>query len=336
MEVIMKICNQEYSNGDMYRYCNPSSIYNARRYTLSDGRGAGQKLIEVKTAAGLRLTLSESRCLDIVELEYRNVNFGFLSKNGIGSIPVDSPETDSFLKYWSGGFLATCGLRNAGDPSEHNGEFFPLHGHIGLTPAENVNISVDEREIKIRGTMRETALYGHNLELVRTITVPSDGADVTVHDAIHNRTPEAEPIFLLYHVNFGFPFLSEHLKLTFPEGTVKGRTPDAEAVIADHAKITAPIDGQSPYVFFHYPKDKTATVVLENTRLNVAAGLTYDTKSLPVLAQWKCMKSGDYALGIEPGTSHIKGRKAELESGYGVKVEPFGTLEYGFRLSLRA
>ena len=52
------------------------------------------------------------------------------------------------------------------------------------------------------------------------------------------------------------------------------------------------------------------------------------------MSQWECMCSGDYALGIEPGTKPFSGRKEELENGYDVQIPGFGSLKYGFSITL--
>ena len=328
----MKIHGHYYSREDLLRRCNPSALYGTRRLTLSQGRGKGQGLIEVRTAAGLRLTLLEDKCLDILEMEYKGINLGFLSKNGL--VNENNPEADTFLKYWQGGFLGTCGLRNVGAPCHVNGEFFPFHGRIGQSPADKISITETEELISVSGTIRESALFGHCLEMERRIEIPSDGAEVTVRDIVRNLTPEPEPVFLLYHINFGFPFLSEALTAKFPEGELKGRTPEAEAILGSHASFTAPADGAPEHVFFHIPREEDPSVTLTNKQLGISAQISYSSKQLPVLAEWRCMKSGDYALGIEPSTSYINGRAKELEQDYDIAVPGFGELEFGFTIKL--
>jgi len=324
----MNINGQQYSLKDLLRYGIPKTVYGARRMELTEGRHKGQQLIEVKTAKGLSATLLESKCLDIYELSYKGVNLAFFSKNGL----VNSEGLGDFTSYWQGGFLSTCGLRNTGGSCEYEGEYFPTHGSLGLTAAEHISVSADENEICISGKTSETALFGHHLEMVRKITIPSDGAKIVVSDTIHNLTSKAEPLFLLYHINFGFPFLSENLELEFPEAEVRGRTDLAEQKIADYKKICPPIDDEPEVVYFHTVNEKDAQVKLTNKPLGIKAVLSYDSNSLPVLAQWKSMKSGDYALGIEPGTSFIRGRKEEMENGYDIKVPAFGKLEFGFTI----
>ncbi|MCL2579234.1 MAG: aldose 1-epimerase family protein [Oscillospiraceae bacterium] len=334
----MNIYGRQYSREELLRHCNTDSLYTARRIELADGRGRGSRMVEVKTAGGLRALLAEDKCLDIVALEYKGVNLGFLSKNGIVNTPVSNPEVNSFVKYWPGGFLSTCGLRNTGPSCEIDGEFFPLHGHIGLTPAESVNtmnVCIDgEDTLIITGNMRESALFGHCLEMERRIVIPAGGECVTVYDTVHNLSPHPEPVLMLYHINFGFPFLSEGLVLDFPEGKVRGRTGFAEQRISEHKKTTAPIDGEPEVVFFHTPSERSVKVVLKNERLGLQAQVRYDSERLPVLAQWKSMRAGDYALGIEPGTSFIRGRKEELENGYDIALPAFGQMQFGFTVEL--
>ena len=322
------------SREDLIRRCNhPHTMYGARRVTVTDGKGRGQRLIEVKTAGGLRATFMEDKCLDILDLDYKGVNLAYYTKNGLTD--VRHTETDSYLKYWSGGFMFTCGLRNVGPTCTVDGEFHPFHGRIGMTPAEHVNVKVNEEAITITGIARETSVFGHSLEMERTVVIPSFGSEITYRDQVRNLTPEEEHVFMLYHINFGYPFLSEKLSVKFPEGEIKGRTPDAEAVKDKHAIFTTPIDGEPERVFFHYPKDEFPKVLLHNTELGISAEVEFDKKQLPILTQWKSMRSSDYALGIEPCTNTVKGRAGELQDGYDIKVPGFGALDYGVTIKFR-
>ena len=317
---------------DLLRHCNPDAVYGARRVAITEGRGSGQRLIEVKTLGGLRASFMEDKCLDILDLEYKGVNLAFLSKNGITD--VRHTEGDGFLKYWAGAFLGTCGLRNVGEPCTHDGEYMPFHGRIGMTPAEQINVKTDYDNIIISGITRETALFGHRLEMERTITIPTHGAKITVRDEVRNLTPESEYVFMLYHINFGYPFLDAGLETKFPSGDVKGRTPAAQKVIDAKDVYTSAVDGGNETVYFYFTEEKRPKVWMRNPKLRLAATVEYERSQFPVLSVWKCLRSGDYALGIEPTTSQIRGRDEEIKNGYDVKIAPFGTLEYGFTLSI--
>ena len=105
----------------------------------------------------------------------------------------------------------------------------------------------------------------------------------------------------------------------------------AAAGIARHKVIEAPAAQYDEQVFFHEQPggaDGTAGVRLVNPALGLFAELRYDTSVLPVLAEWKSMKSGDYALGLEPSNNYIKGRVEERRNGTLKTIEPHGTLRF--------
>ena len=328
----MIIYGQEYTREDLLRRNNLQALYGARRVTVAEGRGKGQGLVEIKTTDGLRATILEDKCLDILDLEYRGINLGFLSKNGL--VNENLPETASFHQYWFGGFLSTCGIRNSGPPCTIDGEFFPFHGRIGVTAAEQISISIDDKLIAVEGTIRESALFGHCLEMRRRIEIPSDGASITIRDVISNLTPVPQPILMLYHINFGFPFLSEHLVAKFPEGEVRGRCKEAQAVVNSHNIFTEPKDGVPEHVFYHLPHAEYPRVLLSNNKLSLHATIDYKRCQFPILAEWRCMKPGDYALGIEPTTGYIVGRAESLANGYDTSVQAFSSLEFGCKISI--
>ena len=330
----MLINGKEYLKNDLLRRAgNLDSLWGARRIALEDGMAGGMKAVEVWNASGLRLLISIERCLDILELNYRGHNIGYLSKNGVVSNVYACPNSDLFFRYWSGGMLSTCGLRNTGISNESNGEFFPLHGHIGITPAYHVGIDVDDiGYITITGAVRESDMFGHCFVLSRTIKIPVDRAEISVHDEISNNTPKDEPLFLLYHINFGFPFLDDGVTIEFPEGDIRGHTPNATKEISKHMEISAPVDEKPEQCFFHTLKHRDACVRITNKSLGFSSAIHYDAEKLPVLTEWKSMGSGDYGLGIEPGTCYLKGRDLELKEGYACHVKAFDTSVYGFNI----
>ncbi|NLW10461.1 MAG: aldose 1-epimerase family protein [Clostridiaceae bacterium] len=344
------------SGEELYSWTGSTDQYfSIRRLILADGPAAGMNLIEVITAGGIRALINESRALDIYELHYRGVNLGFQSKNGLAG-PVSNWVTPGeFARTWPAGFLATCGLRNTGPDTEAADGYHPLHGRIGQTAAERVGITVDEDKMQliITGYIRESALFGHHLVMERTIAFDLKGAKISYSDKIINHAAEAEPVFLLYHINFGFPFLSPALECNYPEGDVLPRTDEAAVNLAEHTKIIAPVDGKPEQVFFHmpvgvdvsvdaalpldrYPQAGSASdeaqVKLLNRELGIAAAMSWKWSELPVLSQWKSMKAGDYALGIEPGNTLIRGRKTELELDSVPLVAGHSSITKGFVL----
>jgi len=106
-------------------------------------------------------------------------------------------------------------------------------------------------------------------------------------------------------MNFGHPFLSPALRLVLPDGTTTTpRNEDAAAGLGRERTFCAPVDGAAEQVFFHKVpgEDGFGQVRAENPELGFGAEVRWSLGSLPVLAQWKCMRSGEYVLGIEPST----------------------------------
>lgn len=313
-------------------------LYSIRRMQLSEGDGDGLRLIEVFTSAGLRALFCESRALDLFELHFKGVNIGFHSKNGLKSGRV-LPITGEFSPNWPGGMLSTCGLRNAGPDSQTGAEYHPLHGRINGMAAEHLGIDINPEydTLVISGQMRESALFGHHLLLERRITIPLHGSVIEYQDTVKNLSADPEPIFLLYHFNFGYPFLAPGLKLDFMPGQVIPRTDDARAGLAEFDQIIKPQDHYPEQVFFHLPlpaDEPDREVRLARPDLAIAAKLQFSSRELPILIQWKSMKSGDYALGIEPSTSMIRGRGEELANGYDQVLDGFAKRTFTVRLAL--
>ncbi|NLG26223.1 MAG: DUF4432 family protein, partial [Clostridiales bacterium] len=133
-----------------------------------------------------------------------------------------------------------------------------------------------------------------------------------------NLSPTSAEFMLLYHFNFGFPFLSEHLKLIPPSGTVTTpRTPRAAEGLAQAFSCCAPEDEFAEQVYFHDVPDEhgMASIAAENDELGFGVELSFSKDTLPVLVHWKSMQSGDYALGLEPSNTYIAGRATERENG---------------------
>ena len=133
---------------------------------------------------------------------------------------------------------------------------------------------------------------------------------------------------LLYHMNFGYPFLTPDLQMKLPEGTATTpRTEEAAKGLGQERTFQEPADGKEEQVYFHQvPADQgLGRVELYNPGLGFGAEVTWTKDTLPVLAQWKCMRSGEYVLGIEPTNSYIMGRSAERENGTIGMLQPFET-----------
>lgn len=294
---------------------NPAQLCTLRRVTVAEGRAKGTEILEVCTAAGLQADILPDAGLDIGQVRFRGINMSWMSKNGYDSPAAIHPYETEFLNTFPGGLLYTCGLRSAGPANRDQGEWHPLHGRYHGLAADHICADVDGDAIVVKGIVRETALFGHALEVKRIIRIPVFGSSITVEDTLTNMTPQDEEIMQIYHCNFGYPLLSEKARLILPEDreTIP-RTAFAKTGLGRECRFDAPIVGEEERVFFQKMR-QDFRAELRNPELGIRMVMTWSGDTLPILSQWRSMASGDYVLGLEPTNCYIMGRSAEREHG---------------------
>ncbi|MCE1195342.1 aldose 1-epimerase family protein [bacterium] len=300
---------------------------------LLRGKARGLTAYEVRTGSGLEFNLLPDKCLDILDLRYKGWNIGFLAKNGVVGPAFGYPIENEFDVYWSAGMLCTCGLQNIGtDCKEADGRYHPLHGRIGMTPAEQCSAQArwegDRYLIAAKAVMRESIMGKHDLCLERTVRTSLGSSEIEIVDAVVNEEASAAAYMLLYHFNFGYPFLGPGAKLAIPrsDSEIEPRNEDARRGLAEWDRLGEPIAEKPEEVFFHRPRpdeDGIVRVKLENGELGIGASIAYEASMLPVFAEWKSMRACEYALGLEPGTSTLRGRVLEEEKGGLFSLGPF-------------
>ena len=301
--------------------CNARQAYTLRRFTLDEGKARGAQVIEINTAGGLQIDLLPDSGLDIGQVRYKGVNMSWISKNGPDAPRSDIPFELEFLKYFPGGLLYTGGLRSTGPANRDGDEWHPLHGRFHGLSAEQVSARVEGDDIVVSGVIRETALFGHVLELKREYHIPVCGAEIRLHDTLTNLAFQPEEYSLLYHCNFGWPLVSEKAHVELPEQRkTTPRTPFAATALGQETTFTKPVPGEEERVFFHEEMEKKAAIV--NSELKTRMTITW-SDTLPILSHWRSMASGDYVCGLEPSNTYIMGRVDERKNGTLPVLQPF-------------
>lgn len=134
------------------------------------------------------------------------------------------------------------------------------------------------------GRVQETRLFGHSLEMRRTITSPVGGSELIITDELTNNTPSPMEYMVLYHMNFGYPFLTPDLQMKLPEGTATTpRTEEAAKGLGQERTFQEPADGKEEQVYFHQvPADQgLGRVELYNPGLGFGAEVTWTKDTLP-------------------------------------------------------
>jgi len=140
-----------------------SQVGGARLVTFAEGPEAGVAVAELRTGSGLAFAVLPGRGMDIGFAEYRGMPLCWRSSTGEIGAAFYEPAGEGWLRGFSGGLMATCGLTTAGWPSTDEGQALPLHGRASYLPARNVHLD-REPEQRLREVVVE--VVGDRLPLV--------------------------------------------------------------------------------------------------------------------------------------------------------------------------
>lgn len=294
-----------------------TQIAGAIRFTYTEGRAKGTDAVEVKTGSGLRFVILPDKGMNIAYAEYKGVPFSYISKTGIVA-PTHYDEKD-FLRSFEGGLLTTCGLTYMGAPCEDEGVPLGAHGRISNTPAYDVSIHQDWDEngeycIKVSGKVRESTLFGENIVLYRTVTTYLGSDKIYLHDEIINEGFEPSPLMVLYHMNFGYPLVSEDTVLDTNCINLRPRDEIAAPGVNESAEFSAPVDGYKEQVFYRESVENSYAA-LQNKKLGISCRLDFKKEQLPCFVEWKQVGKQEYVVGLEPATNPPDGRAAVRARG---------------------
>ncbi|MCC8179957.1 MAG: aldose 1-epimerase family protein, partial [Planctomycetes bacterium] len=283
----------------------------------------GVKAIEVDTGL-LKFESLPSRCLDIPRASFKGVPFAYLTKSGIRHPAYFSKrDPEAFLENFFAGVLTTCGLHNIGGPSEYQGVQHQLHGEIANMAAEKVCVkeewSGDDCLFTISGEVHFSRFYAHDMILRRTISTKLGANSFTVEDEVENLDFAPSACLLLYHSQFGYPFLDSTTKLiSSPIAKTAPRPGVTEEQAENFGTFDPPSDGREEECYYHTFKPDAqgrATACLFNPVLGekgMGVYIRYDTSTLPYFIQWKMLRSREYVCGLEPASAALEDRTDEM------------------------
>lgn len=290
-----------------------SQLYSVEEHRLIGGKGDGMRLLEVNNGKGLMFTVLLDRAGDISKMYYKGTNLVFVGPCGYVGPEYYDDKGLGFLKSMSAGLLTTCGLTAVGSPCTDDGEELPLHGTISNTPAENVSYWVDNDKINIILTVRDARLFGHKLLLTRKYECSLNKNEITLTDTIENIDFEDTPYMILYHMNMGYPLLSENSIITLDSNSVRPRNTEAAKEIDAALLMEKPQVGYAEQCFYY--DMNTGFAKIFNPDLGFGLSINYNVNELPAFTEWKLMKSGEYVLGLEPGNVNPDGRDIVRKEG---------------------
>ena len=308
---------------ELRRKCNNLDAYcGIKDYLYNDGPNRGLRALDLKNGKNMELTLLADRGLDIASLSYKGINIGLNNKVGIRSPYLFQEDGASgFLKQFFGGMLTTCGITYAGGAGVDNGKALGLHGPYDNIPAQQVCARVDyegdDRILRVNGDVHEAEVFGTDMLLKREIVLESECDKLRIHDVVINQSFEQQPVMMIYHINFGYPMLDAGAKAYFSAGKVTPRSDFAAEGMGNYFEMEEPGCGRDEQCYYHteQPADGEGFAMLHNEKLGMAAIIRFDKDVLPFMCEWKCMRAGEYALGLEPTTSGVVNRSEARELG---------------------
>jgi len=312
-----------------------------RKRTLKGGLSDGVDLIEIDNGE-LSFSILPTRGMGIWKGSYRDVPLGWQS-------PTRGPVHPKFVNPqdrgglgWLTGFdemIVRCGLdsngapatdvvpNNMGVPSEVE---LTLHGRIANIPASRVEVRIvpgDPPEIVVTGDVYEAGLFYPGLHLHTTISTPCGGNTFTIADQVTNLRGVESEMELLYHCNFGAPFLEAGSRLEVPARMVAPRDARAVEDIDTYAEYLGPTPGYVEQAYWYEPLARSSgstLAMLRNAAADRAVAIRFNTGELPAFTQWKntAAISDGYVTGLEPGTDYPNAKPFERQQGRVVTLAP--------------
>ena len=318
-----------------------SQIAGIKEYVLSQGKGRGVRAIDIKTGGGLNFTVLPERGMDIAWADYKSIPISFISTTGIVSPSYFEEYDTNFYRSFYAGLLTTCGLTYIGAQCTDNEEKLGVHGRISNIPADEVCAYAewveDDLKFKVTGKIRESKVDEENILLKREIIARLGENKIILKDLVENCSYKRSPLMLLFHINIGFPLLSENSIFETSRGTVSPGDEEAEKGLSEYNVFSEPIHNYKEQVFYHKLEaddGKKAYSFVFNKKLGFGFYVVFKHSELPCFTQWKQLGEGTYALGMEPVTNYPESRDVVRGKNELKYIEPGEIREFNLEMGI--
>jgi hypothetical protein len=314
-----------------------------RAFELVEGRARGTRCFQVDTGSGLAFTVVADRGLDIADCSFKGVNLVYHTPGGIAHPAFYDPAGLEWLRSFFAGLVTTCGLTYFGAPGRDGSEELGLHGRYSAMPAVRVcdqsRWEGDEYLLELVGSVEECVPFGNKLRLTRTIRSRIGSRSIHLHDVVENFGAGASPFTMLYHVNPGYPLLSEGSEILVSSSAVEPYDAHSAAESAEMYSVREPTTGYAEVNYLHTmaaDEKGRARAGLINRQMSGGLGLSlsFDVRTLPYLSEWKMLSPVDYVVGLEPVNTKIANRAELRATGRLPTLEPGEVREMDLEFSV--
>ena len=233
-------------------------------------------------------------------------------KPGVGIVRGVGGWLDSF----SSGMI-TCGLDCCGAPGKDpvTGEYLPLHSRIGLLPAKNISVNLEQESstkfaICVQGDIFQEKDGKPAYKLHRELRFgPAFGSNkIIVKDSVENIGSCLLPLDALYHIQVGGDALKEGSIFSTPAIKVDPRDEDA-ASKPDTSKIMPGLgdkEYQPEKCWFHsFPELGLIATLLRDPEMSFGVFTAHRQNELPQFTQWQQRGGWQFEKDPDPAYSNI-------------------------------
>lgn len=262
--------------------------------------GAQIPALQIETAGGVSLTAIPDRALDLYDLRFGGQAISHTkTPAALSSRHFKEDGAAGFSRNFFVGMMTTCGLIQAGRPCKEGDRAFGLHGCISNTSAKSVRVCEDDDALRVHAVVHERHPEGEHMRLERTLSVYHEGGRIELHDRITNLGENETPYMIMYHVNFGEPFLSPALRMSGRFFSAENRDTGLAATQEELLTVCPRGAWQQEKVYYTRP-DWAQGFTLENPDMGAGVHLTAAGDGLDFGGVWQNYVDAPYALGLEP------------------------------------
>lgn len=324
-----------------------SAFAGIREVVLDNGVERGVRMLVLRNASGLEVEVLVDRAFDLGGARIAGEPFGWRSGNGYRHPGLHEADAEGGLSWLRAidGLLVTGGLDHALFGGEYDASHYHyppkqtvthgLHGRLTAIPARLVEVTEDWESpngtLRVRGEVVQATAFGEHLKLTRTIEIDVVGTEIRIFDRVENLGFERTPHMFLYHFNFGYPFLDEGSEFVAPITKHLWQSDSCAEQAYSYKTQSAPVKNFVEQVWEHeltVGKDNRHRVVLTRPGKNQGIELSWDARTMPQFFEWQNLRSGQYAIGLEPSSNHVAGEQAARDDGSIAWLEHGDSREY--------
>lgn len=326
-----------------------SAVAGIRHVVLDDGVERGVRAIDLRTSAGLELEVLVDRAFDLGSARITGIPVGWRSGNGFRHPGLHEHTDEGGLSWLRAldGLLVSGGLDHTlfGGEVDATRYAYPpkqtvshgLHGRLTAIPArllearEVVDPENGTSVLRLVGEVIQATSFGEHLRLTRTIEVDVDGREIRLHDVVDNLGFEPTPHMFLYHINVGWPIVDEGTEFV---AAVAGHLWQSDSVAEQgisYRVLPAPVLNMVEQVTEHelvVGPDGLHRVALLRADGTLGVEVSWEPAGMPSFFEWQNLRSGQYAVGLEPSTHHVGGDGAARDDGSMTFLEHGESREY--------